>query len=63
MEGLLVRATEAGKHVMIGAVDSENTGSLEFHQRLGFEEVGRLPETGWKFGRWLDVVFVERRLR
>jgi phosphinothricin acetyltransferase len=62
MEVLLARATEAGKHVMIAAIDSENRGSIEFHQRLGFVEVGRLPETGWKFGRWLEVVFLERRL-
>jgi phosphinothricin acetyltransferase len=62
MEVLLARAMEAGKHVMIAAVDAGNPGSIEFHQRLGFVEVGRLPEVGWKFGRWLEVVFLARPL-
>jgi L-amino acid N-acyltransferase YncA len=62
MEVLLARATSAGKHVMIGAVDSENQGSLRFHERLGFEEVARLPETGFKFDRWLTLVLFQKML-
>ena len=62
LEALVTRAAADGKHVMIGAVDADNVGSIRFHERLGFEEVGRLPETGFKFDRWLDLVFVQRRL-
>lgn len=57
---LLSRARSAGIHVMIGAIDSTNARSLEFHQTLGFREVGRMPETGWKHGRYCDLVFVQR---
>ena len=38
--------------------DTENTGSIRFHARLGFVEVARMPETGHKFGRWLDLVLM-----
>lgn len=62
MEALIDRARTAGVHAMIGAIDAENVGSLRFHERLGFTEVGRLPEVGHKFGRWLDLVLVERVL-
>jgi L-amino acid N-acyltransferase YncA len=55
-------AREAGVHVMLGAVDADNSASLKFHEKLGFAPTGRLHEVGWKFGRWLDLVFVEKRL-
>lgn len=51
-----------GKHVMIGAVDAANEGSLRFHAHLGFERVGHFKEVGRKFDRWLDLVFVQRFL-
>jgi L-amino acid N-acyltransferase YncA len=62
MEALIARATEAGKHVMVGAIDGANEGSIAFHAALGFVEVARMPETGWKFGRWLDLVLMQRVL-
>lgn len=62
MEALIEHATAKGVHVLVGVVDGANEGSLSFHRRLGFEESGRLPQVGWKFGRWLDVVFVTRVL-
>lgn len=49
-------------HVMLGVIDAENEGSIRLHERLGFRQAGRLSQAGRKFGRWLDVVFVERRL-
>ncbi len=55
-------AVAAGKHAMIAAVDGENAGSIAFHERLGFVEVGRLPAVGWKFDRWLDLVLLHRTL-
>lgn len=62
MGHLLDLAREAGVHVMLGAVDADNAASLRFHEKLGFAPTGRLHEVGWKFGRWLDLVFVEKRL-
>ncbi len=62
MEALIDHASAAGKHSMIAAVDGENEGSVTFHEALGFEVVGRLPELGWKFDRWLDLVLLRRRL-
>jgi phosphinothricin acetyltransferase len=62
LEALVERARAAGLHVMVGAVDGANDASLRFHERLGFTEVARMPEVGTKFGRWLDLVLVQRVL-
>ena len=62
MEELVQRARAAGKHVMVAGIDGENVESIRFHERLGFELVGRLPEIGRKHGRWLDLVLMQRRL-
>jgi phosphinothricin acetyltransferase len=62
MEELVERATNAGLHAMIAAVDGENTASVRFHERLGFQEVARMPQVGTKFGKWLDLVLLERVL-
>ena len=59
MTELLARARRAGVHVVVAAVDGENTESIAFHERMGFATVGRLAETGFKFGRWLDLVFMQ----
>ena len=49
-------------HVMIGGIDAANDVSIRFHQRLGFEPVAHFREVGHKFGRWLDLVFMQRFL-
>jgi L-amino acid N-acyltransferase YncA len=56
---LIARARTAGKHVMVGGVDAENLPSLRFHERLGFERVAHFHEIGHKFGRYLDLVFLQ----
>jgi L-amino acid N-acyltransferase YncA len=53
---------DMGKHVMIAGVDAENTASIGLHQSLGFVVVGRFHEVGFKFGRWLDLVFLQLTL-
>jgi phosphinothricin acetyltransferase len=62
VEALIPRARELGKHVMIGGIDATNLDSILFHQRLGFERVAHFREVGRKFGRWLDLVFMQRWL-
>lgn len=56
------RAVALGKHVLIGGIEAGNEASLRLHAALGYTEVGRLPEVGRKFGRWLDLVFMQKIL-
>ena len=60
VQALLPLALAMDKHVMIGGIDATNEGSLRMHERLGFERVAHFREVGRKFGRWLDLVFVQR---
>ena len=62
MEALIPRAVAAGMHAMIAGIDATNAGSIRFHEKLGFFRVGTFPEVGWKFGRWLDLVCLQRWL-
>ncbi len=62
MSALVDRARASGKHTMVAAIDAGNDPSIRFHTRLGFVEVGRMPELGTKFGRWLDLVLLQLRL-
>lgn len=55
-------ALACGKHVMIAGVDAANAASLRLHARLGFVQVAEIREVGRKFGRWLDLVFLQRFL-
>jgi len=47
---------------MVAGIDAENKFSIQFHQKLGFQEVGYLKEVGYKFDRWLDLVFLQLNL-
>lgn len=62
MATLLERARAGDVHVVVGGIDGDNEGSLRFHQQLGFTEVGRMPEVGRKWGRWLDLVLVQKTI-
>lgn len=62
LEALFPRAAALGKHMMIAAVDAANGPSIRFHERLGFRQAGCLREVGYKFDRWLDLVFLQRRI-
>jgi len=62
VQALLPRAAALGKHVMVAGVDAANAASIRFHERLGFEKSGHLREVGYKFDRWLDLVFLQRRI-
>jgi L-amino acid N-acyltransferase len=60
---LLARAAASAKHVMIAGIDADNAASIGLHQSLGFTSVGHFREVGFKFGRWLDLVFMQCILR
>ena len=62
VRALIERAASLGKHVMIAGIDAENTASIRLHERLGFTVAARLSEVARKFDRWLDLLFLERRL-
>jgi L-amino acid N-acyltransferase YncA len=62
VEAIFPYALALNKHVMIGAIDASNDASIKFHSRLGFREVGHFREVGFKFGRWLDLIFMQRIL-
>ena len=62
VEALFPLALALGKHVMVGGIDAANDASIRFHQRLGFERVAHFREVGHKFGRWLDLMFMQRFL-
>ena len=60
---LMELCTERGLYSMIAVIgDSENLASVGVHKACGFEHTGKLPRAGFKFGRWLDVVFMTRDL-
>lgn len=59
---LEARAVALGKHAMIAGIEAGNEASIALHAALGFAEVGRLPQVGRKFDRWLDLVFMEKIL-
>lgn len=59
MQALVVRAQQLGKHVMVAAIEAGNAPSIQLHRQLGFAETGYMREVGTKFGRWLDLVFMQ----
>jgi L-amino acid N-acyltransferase len=62
LEELLRVATNHGFHCVIARISGGNEGSVRLHERCGFELVGVEREVGRKFGRWLDVVVMQRLL-
>lgn len=62
MQMLIQRARELEKHVMMAAIESENRASVHMHQQLGFIHVGQMRQVGCKFGRWLDLTFMQLTL-
>jgi L-amino acid N-acyltransferase len=56
---LLARAAASSKHIMIAGIDADNAVSIGMHLSLGFRIVGHFHEVGFKFGRWLDLVFLQ----
>jgi phosphinothricin acetyltransferase len=62
VQTLIEEARKMGKHSIIGGVDGSNEVSLRLHRALGFEQVALFKQVGYKFDRWLDLVFFQRML-
>ena len=59
MQALIERARALGKHVMVAGIEAGNSGSIALHLKLGFTRTGLMPQVGCKFGRWLDLAFLQ----
>jgi phosphinothricin acetyltransferase len=59
LEPLIGAARKRGLHAIIAAIDADNEASIRLHARFGFEKVGHFKRVGFKFNRWLDVVYME----
>jgi phosphinothricin acetyltransferase len=62
LSSLLERSAECGFGTMIAVIGGAEPASVGLHAALGFQEVGRLKAVGFKFGRWLDSVYMQRDL-
>lgn len=59
LQKLIALAKGQGFHTLIAGIDADNEGSCRFHSKFGFVKVGRFREVGYKFDRWLDLVFMQ----
>jgi L-amino acid N-acyltransferase len=62
LEAIVAEAEKNGMHTVVGAIDQANAASIALHASLGFEHCGTVRQAGFKFGRWLDVAFMQRLL-
>lgn len=62
LKELITMARKLGHRVIIAGIDGEQTASVAIHAKFQFEKVGHLHQVGFKFGRWLDVIYMELRL-
>jgi phosphinothricin acetyltransferase len=62
LEALLERSAAQGFRTIVAVVGGAEPASIALHARCGFREVGRLTAVGFKFGRWLDSVYMQREL-
>jgi L-amino acid N-acyltransferase len=59
LQELIVRARSLGHHAIIAGIDGEQTASVALHARFHFEKVGHFKQVGFKYNRWLDVIYME----
>jgi phosphinothricin acetyltransferase len=59
VESVLSHARDRDLHVVMAGITADNAVSLRLHEKLGFKEVAHIPEVGYKFGRWLDLKFLQ----
>ena len=56
-------AQERGGHTIYAGISGENAEGRAFHAAIGYREVAALAEAGWKFGRWIDLVLMQKKLK
>ena len=59
LRALIDKAEASGLHTIVAGIDSENAVSISLHREFGFREAGVLTQVGYKFGRWLDLQFMQ----
>jgi len=59
---LIQRAETHGHHSIVAIIAADQTGSIRLHQRFSFLKAGQISEAGYKFDKWLDVIFMQRML-
>ncbi len=59
LKQLIITAKKQGFHTMIAGIDASNKKSIDFHKKFGFKEIGIVHEIGFKFGKWLDLSFLQ----
>lgn len=62
LHALIERARGMGMHVMVAGIEAGNEASLALHRKCGFTEAGVVRQAGCKFGRWLDLAFLQLTL-
>jgi len=62
LRSLIDEASILGLHKLVALIEKENVASIKLHASVGFVEAGTMHEVGFKFGRWLDVVIMERTI-
>ena len=62
MKRLIAEAERQSYHVMVAGIDAANSASIALHEQLGFARCGVIHHAGFKFGRWLDLVLMQRLL-
>ena len=59
LPAIIDAARDQQYHVMIGGIDGSNSASIALHEKFGFTKCGEIRQAGYKFGRWLDLVFYQ----
>lgn len=62
LAALIERAQAQGMHSLIAGIEATNEPSIRLHEQAGYRIAGHLHEVGFKFGRWLDLILMERLL-
>ncbi len=63
LKRIIDAARDQNYHVLVGGIDAENKASIELHKQFGFMYSGTITQAGFKFGRWLDLVFYQLTLK
>ena len=62
LQELIILAKENKLHALLGIIVDDNQSSIKLHCKFGFQKVGYLKEVGFKFGRWLDIIIMQKML-